>query len=90
VAGEIGGVFCRVGVTSEDAVDAGIAPSRELIGQERILVLRCFGTGNAVKTTGPDKESGESGIFRSTVSSRSSRLTRSAPSAASPNPRRAS
>ena len=54
VAGEIGGVFCRIDVTSEDAVDAGIARSRELIGQERIL-LKCSGTGKAFKTAERDK-----------------------------------
>src|SRR5207244_12990387 len=58
VAGEIGGVFCRVDVTSEAGVEAGFAQSRGLIGQERILV-NCAGTGNAFKTAGRDRESGE-------------------------------
>ena len=57
VAGEIGGIFCRVDVTSDDDVDAGMARSRSLIGQERILV-NCAGTGNAFKTAGRDRESG--------------------------------
>jgi NAD(P)-dependent dehydrogenase (short-subunit alcohol dehydrogenase family) len=56
-AGEIGGIFCRVDVTSDDDVDAGMARSRSLIGQERILV-NCAGTGNAFKTAGRDRESG--------------------------------
>jgi NAD(P)-dependent dehydrogenase (short-subunit alcohol dehydrogenase family) len=58
VAQEIGGVFCRVDVTSEDGVDAGFAKARGLIGQERVLV-NCAGTGNALKTAGRDRESGE-------------------------------
>src|SRR5579862_45381 len=58
VAGEIGGMFCRVDVTSEAEVDAGFVRSRGQIGQERILV-NCAGTGNASKTARPDRESGE-------------------------------
>jgi NAD(P)-dependent dehydrogenase (short-subunit alcohol dehydrogenase family) len=57
VASEIGGIFCRVDMTSDDDVDAGMARSRSLIGQERILV-NCAGTGNAFKTAGRDRESG--------------------------------
>jgi NAD(P)-dependent dehydrogenase (short-subunit alcohol dehydrogenase family) len=58
VAAEIGGVFCRVDVTSEDEVDAGFARSRGLIGQERILV-NCAGTGNAARTASRDRETRE-------------------------------
>jgi NAD(P)-dependent dehydrogenase (short-subunit alcohol dehydrogenase family) len=58
IAGEIGGVFCCVDVTSEADVDAGFARSRSLIGQERILV-NCAGTGNAFKTASRDRQSGE-------------------------------
>ena len=58
VARAVGGVFCRVDVTAEDAVDAGLARARGLLGQERILV-NCAGTGNAFKTAGRDRESGE-------------------------------
>ena len=72
LAGEIGGVFCRVDVTREDEVDAGFARSRGLIGQERILV-NCAGTANAFKTAGRDRESGEIRSSRSTPSSGSSR-----------------
>ena len=32
VAGEIGGVFCQVDVTSDEAVDAGFAKAREAHG----------------------------------------------------------
>lgn len=58
LAREIGGVFCRVDVTSDDEVEAGFAKSRAANGQERVLV-NCAGTGNAVKTASRDKKSGE-------------------------------
>ena len=58
VAGEIGGVFCQVDVTSDEAVDAGFAKAREAHGQERICV-NCAGVANAVKTVGRDKATGE-------------------------------
>src|SRR5437762_354454 len=38
VAGEIGGIFALVDVTSDEAVDAGFAKAREAHGQERICV----------------------------------------------------
>ena len=57
VAAEIGGVFCKVDVTSEEAVDAGFVKAREAHGQERILV-NCAGTGNAIKTASRDKTTG--------------------------------
>ena len=58
IAKELGGVFCKVDVTSEEQVDAAFAKARAAIGQERILV-NCAGTGNAVKTASRDKASGE-------------------------------
>ena len=58
LANEIGGIFCRVDVTSESDVDAGFAVARATHGQERILV-NCAGTGVAVKTASRDKLSGE-------------------------------
>src|SRR5205809_357324 len=58
VAREIGGVFCRVDVTSDEGVEAGFARSRGLVGQERILV-NCAGTGNAFRTASRDRETGE-------------------------------
>src|SRR5947208_9963460 len=58
VAGEIGGVYCQVDVTSDEAVDAGFAKAREAHGQERICV-NCAGVANAVKTVGRDKTTGE-------------------------------
>ena len=58
VAAAIGGVFCAVDVTSDDAVDAGFAKARAAHGQERILI-NCAGTGNAVKTASRARETGE-------------------------------
>jgi len=58
LASELGGIFCKVDVTSEEQVDAAFAKSREALGQERILV-NCAGTGNAVKTASRDKATGE-------------------------------
>src|ERR1700749_3929486 len=58
LAKELGGIFCKVNVTSEEDVDAAFAKSRAAIGQERILV-NCAGTGNAAKPAGRDKASGE-------------------------------
>jgi len=57
LAAEIGGVFCKVDVTSDDSVDAGFATARAAHGQERILV-NCAGTGNAAKTAGRSKQDG--------------------------------
>ena len=62
LAQELGGVFCAVDVTSEDQVDAGFAKARAAHGQERILI-NCAGTGNAIKTAGRDKTSGEIRAF---------------------------
>lgn len=58
IASEIGGVFCEVDVTSNEAVDAGFQKAREAHGQERICI-NCAGVGNAVKTVGRDKQTGE-------------------------------
>jgi NAD(P)-dependent dehydrogenase (short-subunit alcohol dehydrogenase family) len=57
VAGEIGGVFCEVNVTSDESVDAGFAKARAAHGQERVLI-NCAGTGNAIKTASRSKEDG--------------------------------
>lgn len=58
LAREIGAVFCKVDVTSEEQVDAAFAKARSVNGQERILV-NCAGTGNAVKTASRDKTTGD-------------------------------
>ena len=57
IASEIGGVFCKVNVTSEDEVDAGFAKARAANGQERVLV-NCAGAGSAIKTASRDKQTG--------------------------------
>src|SRR6185295_17048491 len=62
LAGELGGVFCKVDVTSEEQVDAGFARARAAIGQERVLV-NCAGTGDAIKTASRDKNTGEIKAF---------------------------
>ena len=62
VAKEIGGVFCKVNVTSDDDVDAGFAKARAAHGQERVLI-NCAGTGNAAKTASRDKQTGETKHF---------------------------
>jgi NAD(P)-dependent dehydrogenase (short-subunit alcohol dehydrogenase family) len=62
LAKELGGVFCKVNVTSEEDVDAGFAKARAASGQERILV-NCAGTGNAAKTASRDKQTGETKHF---------------------------
>jgi NAD(P)-dependent dehydrogenase (short-subunit alcohol dehydrogenase family) len=62
VAKAIGGVFCKVNVTSDDDVDAGFEKARAAHGQERILV-NCAGTGNAIKTASRDKATGEAKHF---------------------------
>jgi len=58
IAAELGGVFCNVNVTSDAEVDAGFEKARVAVGQERILI-NCAGTGNAIKTAGRDKKTGE-------------------------------
>lgn len=58
VAKSIGGVFCKVNVTSDADVDAGFAKARAANGQERILI-NCAGTGKANKTAGRDRTTGE-------------------------------
>jgi len=55
VAGEIGGTFCEVDVTSDDKVAKAFAKARDAHGQERILV-NCAGVANAAKTVSRDKE----------------------------------
>jgi NAD(P)-dependent dehydrogenase (short-subunit alcohol dehydrogenase family) len=62
VAKDVGGVFCKCNVTSEEDVDAAFAKAREAHGQERILI-NCAGTGNAIKTASRDKQTGETKHF---------------------------
>lgn len=58
IAREIGGLFCKVNVTSTDEVDAGFAKARAAHGQERILV-NCAGVGGSAKTVSRDKQTRE-------------------------------
>lgn len=62
LAAELGGVFCRVDVTSDADVEAGFAKARAAHGQERVLV-NCAGTGTAIKTASRDKKTGEIRAF---------------------------
>ncbi len=58
LANELGGIFCHVDVTDESSVDAGFEKARAANGQERILI-NCAGVGEAIKTAGRDKKTGE-------------------------------
>ena len=62
LAGEIGGAFARVDVRSDEDVSYGFETVRASNGQERILV-NCAGVGDAVKTVGRDKKTGEIKVF---------------------------
>ena len=57
LARELGGVFCKTNVTSQDSVEAAFAAARTANGQERILV-NCAGTGTAIKAASRDKATG--------------------------------
>ncbi|MEZ6022404.1 MAG: SDR family NAD(P)-dependent oxidoreductase [Hyphomonadaceae bacterium] len=57
-AQEMGAVFCKVDVTSEESVDEGFAAARKANGQERILV-NCAGIGSAMKTASRSRDTGE-------------------------------
>ena len=57
LAKELGGVFCKVNVTSQADCEAGFAKAREAIGQERIL-LNWSCTGNALTTCHHDRRTG--------------------------------
>jgi NAD(P)-dependent dehydrogenase (short-subunit alcohol dehydrogenase family) len=62
LAGEIGGVFCHVDVTSEESVASGFEQARSAHGPERVLVC-CAGIGVAIKTASRDKQTGEVRAF---------------------------
>ncbi len=57
VARAIGGLFCKVDITSEESVVAGFAKARSALGQERICV-HCAMTSRRGKTLAYDKEAG--------------------------------
>jgi NAD(P)-dependent dehydrogenase (short-subunit alcohol dehydrogenase family) len=58
VARALGGLFCKVDITSEESVAAGYAKARAAHGQERILV-HCAMTSRRGKTLAWDKEAGK-------------------------------
>jgi len=62
VAQEIGGLFCKVDVTSDDQVHVGFAKARAALGQERILV-NCAGIANGIKTASRNKADGSTARF---------------------------
>ena len=62
VAKDIGGLFCKVDVTSDEQVDAGFAKARATHGQERILV-NCAGIANGIKTASRNKADGSTARF---------------------------
>ena len=57
VASEIGGLFCKVDILSEDSVEAGFAKARAAHGQERVVVHCAVVTGGG-KTVSFDKTTG--------------------------------
>lgn len=58
VAKAVGGLFCKVDITSEESVVAGFEKARAAHGQERILV-HCAMTSRRGKTLAYDKEAGK-------------------------------
>lgn len=58
VAAKIGGLFCKVDITSEDSAVAGFEKARTAHGQERILV-HCAMTSKRGKTLSFDKTAGK-------------------------------
>jgi NAD(P)-dependent dehydrogenase (short-subunit alcohol dehydrogenase family) len=64
VASEVGGLFLRVDVQSDESVDAGFAGARERQGQERILV-NCAGISRGARTASRDRKTGEIKAFPS-------------------------
>ncbi len=62
VAREIGGIFCKVDVTSDEQVDAAFKKAREGHGQERILV-NCAGIANGIKTASRNRADGGTARF---------------------------
>lgn len=64
VADEIGGVFCKVDIMSEESVLAGFEQARAVHGQERVVV-HCAMVAGGGKTVGYDKTTG--GFKRATT-----------------------
>lgn len=62
VASQIGAVFCKVDVLSDESVAAAFEKARASNGQERILI-NCAGGGNAIKTVSRSRSTGEIRTF---------------------------
>lgn len=62
VAREIGGIFCKVDVTSDEQVDAAFDKARAAHGQERVLI-NCAGIANGIKTASRSKGDGRTARF---------------------------
>ena len=58
IAGEIGGVFCKVDVTDDASVAAAFDKARAAHGQER-LTVNCAGIATGQKTVSRKKDTGE-------------------------------
>ena len=58
IAQEIGGVFCKVDVTSDESVAAGFVKARAAHGQER-LTVNCAGIATGQKTVSRKRDTGE-------------------------------
>ena len=58
VASEIGGLYCKVDVTDEASIDAGLAQARAKHGQERVLV-NCAGIAPGMRTVSKKRDTGE-------------------------------
>jgi NAD(P)-dependent dehydrogenase (short-subunit alcohol dehydrogenase family) len=58
IAKEIGGVFCKVDVTSDEEVAAAFVKARAAHGQER-LTVNCAGIATGQKTVSRKKDTGE-------------------------------
>ena len=85
-ARQIGGIFCKVDVTSDESVDAGFARARAAHGQERVLV-NCAGVGSAIKTASRDRETGAIRHFPLEAFNQVIQINLVGSSAASPNRR---
>lgn len=57
IAKDLGGIFCKVDITSEESVIAGFEKARAAHGQERILI-HCAMANRKGKTIGRNKETG--------------------------------
>ena len=71
VAADIGGIFCKVDVSDESSIDAGLEAARKAHGVERILV-NCAGIAIGEKTASRDRETGKArhhrlDAFRKTI-----------------------